>query len=67
VGLHQVLVEVLGSKSLIALPVEPLDFLDLSGRNPPRGRLAEPAVQQTSLTLLFIAPAPTAKCLLIDP
>ena len=39
VGLHQVLVEVLGSKSLIALPVEPLDFLDLSGRNAPRNSL----------------------------
>ncbi len=57
----------LGSKAVIALPIEPVDFLGIRRRNPFGGRLAEPAIDKPAFTLLLVAAAPTAKCSLIDP
>src|SRR4030095_1507824 len=62
-----VVVKIRGGEAVVAPPVKPFASPPLCHRDAFRGRFAEPAVHQPSFALLFIAPAPTAKCSLIDP
>lgn len=58
----QVLVKMLGREAKVTLPIQPLDLIGLSVRNPLRRRLAQPPVSQPGLALLAVAfaPAPEA-------
>src|SRR4029077_6448568 len=64
---HQMLVEMLDRKTLVALAVEPLHFFRPVRRDPPARRLAEAAVEKPGLALLLVAPRPAPECPLAPP
>jgi hypothetical protein len=55
---HQMLVEVLDRKTLVALAIKPLHLLSPVRRDPPARRLAEPTVQKPDLAILLITARP---------
>jgi hypothetical protein len=59
VSAHQMFVEMPRREALIAHPIQALDLLAPVHRHPTTRRLADPTVQQTRLTFLFVATAPT--------
>ena len=67
VVLHQMLVEMLDRKTLVALAIEPLHFLRPIARNPPARRLAEPPVQKPGLAFLLVTARPAPERPLAHP
>src|SRR5580700_9151776 len=64
---HQMLVEMLEREALIALAIEPLDFLRPVRRNSPARRLAESAVHKPGLAVLLVAARPAPERPLAHP
>jgi hypothetical protein len=58
--LHQMLVEMLDRKTLVALAIKPLHFFRPVDRNPPPRRLAEPPVEKPgrAVPVIAVTPAP---------
>ena len=67
VVLHQMLVEVLDRKTLVALAVKPFHLFRPIARDPPARRLAEPAVDEAGLALLLVTARPAAERPLAHP
>ena len=67
VVLHQMLVEMLDRKTLVALAIKPLHFFRPVDRNPPPRRLAEPPVDKPGRAVLIIAVTPAPERPLAHP
>jgi hypothetical protein len=61
VVLAQLVVEVLGGETAVALAIQGQHRLDLVDRHPPGGRLAEPSIEQAGGAVVLVAIPPAAE------